>query len=94
MLPNTLATDRILVLGPMEGKKPLSTGGLADPRLFTGENRLHAIKDPATCMWYLKYEMGIRPEEMKQMFTTFSALKKFAERYYAKRNIEIKEIKD
>lgn len=86
--------DRILVLKAMEGKKPMNTIGVNDPRLFTGENKLHAIMDAQTCLWRLKYDMGIVPETLKGTFTGFKALKKFADLYYGKRNIEIVEIKD
>lgn len=86
--------DRILVLRVKEGLKPMSTTGAADPRLFTGENKLHAIMDTQTCLWRFKYDMGIVPEPLKGTFTNFTALKKFAESYYDKRNIEIIEVKD
>lgn len=86
--------DRILVLKAMEGKKPLNTIGVSDPRLFTGENKLHAVMDTNSCLWHLKYDMGIVPEAMKGTFTGFKALKKFADEYYGRRNIEIVEVKD
>jgi hypothetical protein len=86
--------DRILVLSVMDGKKPISTTGAADPRLFSGENKLHAVMDPASGLWRFKYDMGIVPEPLKCSFTSFTALKKFAEAYYYKRNIEITEVKD
>lgn len=86
--------DRILELRPANGKKTLSSTGLVDTRLFTGENKLHAIKDPATCFWYLKYESGIVPQPLKQHFTSFGALKKFAEHYFGKRNIVIDKVID
>lgn len=86
--------DRVLVLKAMEGKKPMNTTGVADPRLFTGENKLHAVMDEQTCLWRFKYDMGIVPEPLKGNFTGFTALKKFAESYYNKRNIEIVEVKD
>lgn len=86
--------DRILVLKAIDGKKPLNTSGVADPRLFNGENKLHAIMDPESCLWKLKYDMGIVPETMKGTFTGFKALKKFADEYYGRRNIQIVEVKD
>jgi hypothetical protein len=89
-----LSTDRVLVLSVIDGQRPLSSTGLADPRLFTGENKLHAIKDPQTCMWFLKYEQGGIPPVLKQMFTSFKMLLKFTRDYFEKRNIEIKEILD
>ena len=86
--------DRILVLKVKEGMKPISTTGAADPRLFTGENKLHAVMDEQSCLWRMKYDMGIVPEPLKGTFTGFKQLKKFAEQYYDKRNIEIVEVKD
>lgn len=84
--------DRILVLSVMEGKKPLNTLGAADPRLFSGENKLHAVMDTQTGLWYLKYDMGIVPPPLQGRFTSFDTLKKHAEVYYSQRNIEIKEV--
>lgn len=86
--------DRVLVLTVMEGKKPLNTTGTSDPRLFTGENKLHAVMDSGTCLWKFKYDMGIVPEPLKGTFTGFKALKKFADEYYGRRNILITEVKD
>lgn len=86
--------DRILVLSVMEGKKPQSTTGAADPRLFTGENKLHAVMDQQTTLWHLKYDMGIVPQPLKCQFTSFRSLREYAELYYNKRNIEIKEVID
>jgi hypothetical protein len=86
--------DRVLVLKPIEGKKPLNNSGVADPKIFTGENKLHAIMDPLTCLWRLKYDNGVIPEGLKGNFTNFTALKKFAEAFYIKRNIEIVEVKN
>lgn len=86
--------DRILVLSIMDGKKPLNTLGAADPRLFNGENKLHALMDEQTTLWSFKYDMGNVPPPLQCKFTSFSALRRHAEEYYNKRNIEIKEVKD
>lgn len=86
--------DRVLVLKVMDGKKVLSNGGFSDPRLFSGENKLHAMMDPQTCMWKLKYDMGTLPEPLKGTFTGFRALKQYVQSYFEKRNIEIVEVKD
>lgn len=85
--------DRVIELTPVDGKKPLSGTGITDARLFTGENKLHAVRDE-TGLWSLKYEQGSIPEVLKQRFTNFNALKDFAERYYKRRNILVKEIVD
>lgn len=84
--------DRVLVLTVMPGKKPLNTTGVADPRLFTGENKLHCIMDMETALWTFKYDMGIVPEPLKCKFTSFTAAKKYADSYYNPRNIEINKV--
>lgn len=86
--------DRILVLEPIDGKAAKSSTGLVDPRLFNGENKLHAYCDPETRMWNMKYERGGLPDPLKGTFTTFKTLIKFTEDYFNKRNIKIKEIID
>lgn len=87
-------SDRILVLEKIEGKNTINSTGLVENRLFTGENELHAIMDEQSCLWSLKYKMGSPPEPLKQRFTSFRALYKFAEDYFLKRNIRIKEVLD
>jgi hypothetical protein len=87
--------NRVLVLETILGEKPLSSTGLVDPRLFTGENKLRAIKDPQTCMWSFKYDMGGLPPLLKDRnFTNFTALVKYARDYLLTRNIQIKEVID
>lgn len=86
--------DRVLMLKTIDNKKPLSSKGLVDPRLFTGENRLHAIMDTQTCMWKFKYDQGIVPPPLKCNFTSFKALLQHAREYFGTRNIEIVEVKD
>lgn len=92
------APDRVLMLELIDGKKPVSSTGLVDPRLFKdGEdaNRLHAVMDQETCLWSFKYEKGAVPPALKDMkFTGFKKAKQFAEDYFLKRNIKITEIKD
>lgn len=86
--------DRILVLKPIEGQLVKNTIGLTDTRLFKGGNTLHAIRDPLSNLWYLKYQSGIIPEALKQRFTKFSELVKFTEGYYNKRGLKIEEVVD
>lgn len=88
------SSDRILVLKPIDGAKPLSSTGLVDTRLFTGENKLHAIMDDTNCMWRLKYDQGGLPPALKQTFTGFSKLIDYTKTYFKKRNIEIVDILD
>ena len=91
--PKMAKTDRLIALSVIDGKQPMSSTGLVDTRLFSGENKLHAIKDPQTCMWAFKYEQGGLPPALKsQRFTSFNALIKYAGDYFRKRNIEIKEV--
>lgn len=84
--------DRILVLKVIDGKKAMNSSGLVDPRLFTGENRLHAVFDPRTGMWNMRYETGGLPGALQQKFMEFSDLVEAAKKYYAGRNIEIVDI--
>jgi len=86
--------DRILVLKIIDDKKPLSSKGLVDSRLFTGDNKLHAVMDQQSALWSFKYDQGIVPAPLKCQFTSFKALKAHADLYFASRNIEIVEVKD
>lgn len=86
------SVDRILVIAPIDGKDAKAVTGLIDKRLFTGENKLHAIQEHG--LWYLKYEMGGLPDPLKQKYTSFAKLTKLVNEYLKKRNIEIKEILD
>jgi hypothetical protein len=93
--PKERKSDRILVIKPIDGKTPLSSTGLLDPRIFTGEgNNLHATMDTSNCIWYFKYENGGLPNELKQRFTSFNKLMDFAEIYFNKRNLKIVEVID
>lgn len=87
-------TDRILVLKVKDGVKAKDSMGNIDPRLFNGENKLHAIKNLKNSLWFFKYEKGGLPEPLKQTFTTFDKLIHHANQYFARRNIEISEILD
>ncbi len=87
------SNDRILVLKPIEGLKTKSSTGIVDPRLFTGENKLHAIKDK-NALWSFKYERGQISGDMKTRFTSFEKLMQFAEKYFERRNIKIESVID
>lgn len=86
--------DRILFLAPMKDKPSLAADGSVDKRLFTGENKLHAIYDEMKGMWSMKYEMGGLPGGLQNQFTLFGELVAHARQYFKKRNIEIVEIKE
>jgi len=82
--------DRVIVIKPMEGKNVLSSTGMVDNRLFSGENKLHGIWDNVRGNWYLKYEIGGLPEGLRDnRFTTFSELLNYTKEYFRKRNIEV-----
>lgn len=81
------STDRVLVLGKLDDTKPIT--GMMD---FT--NNLHAIMDPQTTFWYLKYDHGILPEPLKQKFTSWSRMLAFVTPYFNRRNIKIEKVID
>lgn len=92
---NIRSTDRVITLETIDGKKPLSSTGLIDTRLFSGEQQLRLKMDPQTCLWYFQYtQNGLLPEGLKGQFTGFKSGLKHAESYFARRNVRIKEIKD
>lgn len=85
--------DRVLVLKPIEGEKPLTSSGLVDKRLFTGENKLHAIMDGSSLLWSLKYEQGAIPPVLKdKKWTTFRLLLNDTEAYFNSRNVKITQV--
>ena len=86
-------TDRVLVLKAREGVTTSSTG-LVDPRLFKGENKLHAIQDEDKSLWIFKYECGGLPPPLKQSFTNFNLAYKHAEKYFNSRGVDIVEVID
>ena len=92
MLDKIRKTDRILLLKAREGAT--SSTGLIDNRLFTGENKLHAIMHPRTLLWFFKYEHGGLPELLKQKFTNFNAAHDHAKKYFNSRGVEIVGIVD
>jgi len=86
--------DRILVVRVMEGKKPVSNIGLVDPRLFKGETNLHCYRGPFDNFWRFRLEAGRLPEPMQGTWTSFQTAHDYVKSYFAKRNLEIKEIVD
>jgi len=87
--------DRILVLKVKDGKTgPRTSGGVIDKRLFSGDNKLHAVMDTQTALWKLKYDAGSVPMPLQCSFTSFKALRAYTEAYFSKRDIEITEVKD
>lgn len=94
MTDRNTKTDIHLILKTADGKKPLSSGGLADPRLLTGENKLHAIMDTQTCLWHMRQDHGLLPQPLRQQFTGFTKLLNFVKDYYSRRNIVVDKIID
>lgn len=89
------SNDRALVLELLDPtKKSRTETGILDYRLFEGKNKLRAIRDPVNSLWRLKYTHGILPRPLKQTFTSFSALMRYAEAYFKRRNVKIVEVVD
>jgi hypothetical protein len=86
--------DRIFIFKPIEGMERLSSTGMIDQRVLNGENRLHAIKEPATGLWYVKYDKGGVPPALKEKWTSFNTMKKQIAEYYRKRGVETVEVED
>lgn len=86
------SNDRVIILSPIEGKNTKSDSGLVDNRLFTGDNKLHAILDEQHMLWSLRYEKGITPAPLQQKFTNFRILLEFVKEYFSRRNIAVKEV--
>jgi hypothetical protein len=85
------ANDRILMLKPKEGV-PLDTTSMIDKRLLTGENKLHALFEGETGLWYLRYDQGGLPLQLRQKFTSFNKLLRYVTDYFVKKNIDVKEV--
>lgn len=86
------STDRVLVLEKIEGQNTLTDKGQPDNRLFTGDNKVHLVKEEQTGLWCFKLDSGGLPETLKQKFTTFKAISDFARVYYKRRGLIVKEI--
>jgi len=91
--PNIRKTDIILELAARDGGAKAVTG-LIDRRLFTKENELHAIMNPETCLWRLRYKTGVVPPALQQQFTSFSKCLNFVETYFGGRNVDVVKIID
>jgi len=87
------APMRELVLKPGEGKPIPGTMNMIDPGVWKGTNSLKAIQDE-TSLWGFKYDKGLLPEPLKQRFTSITKALSFAKEYFAKRNIDVVEVKD
>lgn len=88
------AEERTLVVKPIPGKKTLSATGLLDSRIFTGEHKIQIHVDPFTNLWIFKYSQGTLPAKLKQKFTSYASIMKFAHDYFSKRNLMIEKVID
>jgi hypothetical protein len=86
--------DRIIVLKPQEGKHTLSSSGMVDNRLFTGDNKLHAKLDKHFMLWSLQQEKGLLPQDLKQRWTSFDKCLDYVRTYFNRRNIDVVEVID
>jgi len=89
---NIRSDDRVIVLAPMPGKSTKSSMGLTDNRLFTGENKLHAIFDGGLRLWHLRYEIGGLPEPLKNRWTRFNDMIKDVTSYFKTRNVQVVKV--
>lgn len=84
--------DRIIELEQIPGEHTKDASGAVDNRLFKGENRLHATKDPQVNMWKFHFEKGAIPGGLSGMFTSFNKALYHAESYFKRRGIRIKNV--
>ncbi len=84
--------DRVIVLQPIEGRDPISTSGNVDKRLFSGDNKLHAVFNNQNGMWHLRYEKGGIPASLDMQFVELPKLMDYVRNYFEKRNVEIVEV--
>lgn len=92
-LKRNMSLDIVYKLRP-KGNAAKNYKGMADPRLFTGENKLHAKMDTQTTLWHLEYDHGALPLIFKQQFTGLRQLNTTVKNYFENRDIEIVEIID
>lgn len=88
------SNERKLILKVIDNKKPLSSTGNVDNRLFNGENNIRAIYDDRFGMWGLKYDAGAVPGGLQQKFTSFEALLNYVKTYFQTRNVEVIGLED
>ena len=83
-----LGNDRVLKLTQ---RNPKDSPGLIGREVFTGGNKLHAIYQEDTGLWHFKLEHGAVPEPLKQQFTSFNGMMKYAKTFFDNKNIDITE---
>jgi hypothetical protein len=85
---------RELVLRPAEGCSPTTDHGMTDSSLFVGKNTLHLEMDPQTSLWSFRYKTGGLPQPLKGKHTSYLKAYKYAEEYFKRRKVVIKEVID
>lgn len=93
MIQNT--NNKIIVLEKIPGETHVkSEKGEKLYQYFLTDVPLHAIQDEATSLWTMRYNPPAKlpPALQGLQFTTFTMLRKYAEAYFHKRNIRIKDI--
>lgn len=91
-MKQNIGSDIVLKLKVIDGEKPLSSLGMVDKRLFTGDNKLHLKYNHQTHLYYYELDSGVLPQPLKQNFTSMQFAIEFAKDYYARRNVEVYEI--
>ena len=84
--------DRILVIKDVDPKRV--DKGFLGASLSDEKNTLHAIREPWSNLWYLKYTHGILPGPFKQKFTSFERLIKFLNDYLDRRGLKLERVED
>lgn len=88
------AAERTLVIVPVEGKHALSSTGIVSYKMATGEPNYKITQCEITNLWIFKQNYGVLPEKLKQRFTSYSQIMKFAHDYFGRRNLKIEKILD
>jgi len=86
--------DRILEIKVIDDKKPLSSIGLVDKRLFKGGNTLHAFFNPQTGFWRVRYDVGTIPQPLDNSWNNFDQLLTDVNKYFSERNLYIDKVLD
>lgn len=84
---------RTITFKLIDDKKPRSSTGISDPRLYQGDNKLLATRGE-DFLWYVKYEKGAIPPALNQKWTHYPRMVADIEAYFNTRNIAIKQIED
>ncbi|SRR5258706_15480527 len=89
------SNNKIIVLEKIPGEiYTRSEKGEKEYKYFLTDVPLHAVQDEATSLWTMRYNPPAKlpPALQGLQFTTFTMLRKYAEGYFKKRNIRIKDI--